>query len=228
MRIAAAPSLGMAVLALWFVGASASRAQAQGTAAGANAASEAARWRMSGEVGGVFGGTWLSGANAPRVSTDPGLALSVAVHRETSSRVSAGLALRGAMQGISMNEAGTKWSGGTATDAQLLGTLAYSLQRSGRLLSDLEFGAGMAFIAGTREVFPFSDVSQVAPSGEVALAFSPGEVSESLYRYRHFSLVVRYGVLRVDALGGDANLPNSMTAGAGWVGRTTIALRYRP
>ena len=222
MRIAAARLYRIAAAALGLVGPWVSKAESQETAAGAS------RWRMSGEVGGVFGGSWLSGANAPRVSTDPGLTLSIAVQRETSERASAGLALRGAMQGISMNETGMKWSGGTATDAQLLGTLGYALRRTGHILSDVEFGGGIAYIAGTREVFPFSEVSHVTPAGEVGIALSLGEVRESLYRYRPFSLTIRYGVLRVDALGGDANVPSSMTAGAGWVGRTTIALRYRP
>lgn len=217
----------MAVLALWLAGASASAAEAQGTASGAKTAADETRWRISAEVGGVFGGSWLSGINAPRVSTDPGLALSVAVNRQ-SGRTSVGLGVRGAMQPISMNETGMKWSGGTATDAQLLGTVAYSVRRTGQLLADAEIGGGVAFIAGTREVFPFTETSRVAPVAEGGIALSLGEVGESLYRYRPFALVVRYGVLHVDALGGDANLPSSMTAGAGWVGRTTIALRYRP
>ena len=217
----------MRALALGLVGALASRADAQGATAGTNAAIDT-RWRLSAEVGGVFGGSWLSGDNAPRISTDPGLALSVAVGRQTSLRTTIGLGLRGAMQPITMNEAGMTWSGGTATDAQLLGTVAYTLKNSGQLLSDVELGGGMAFIAGTREVFPFTETSRVAPVGEAGIALSLGDVGESLYRYRPFSLVVRYGVLRVDALGGDANLPSSMTANAGWVGRTTIALRYRP
>ena len=201
---------------------------AQATSTSASNASEPARWRMSGEVGGVLGGRWLSGGESPRVSTDPGLSLSVAVRRETSGRANVGLSLRGAMQPISMDEAGMQWSGGTATDAQLLGTVGYAMRSTGQLLADVEVGGGIAFIAGTRTVFPFTEISRFSPAAEAGIALSLGEVGETLYRYRPFALVVRYGVLRVDAFGGDASQPSSLTTAAGWVGRTTIALRYRP
>jgi hypothetical protein len=215
-------------LMLGLAGGYSSSASAQASTTGTANAAEPARWRVSGEVGAVLGGRWLAGGDSPRVSTDPGLSLSVALQRETSGRASIGLSLRGAMQPISMDEAGMQWSGGTATDAQLLGTVGYAIRRSGQLLADVEAGGGIAFIAGTRTVYPFTEISRFSPVGEAGIALSLGEVGESLYRYRPFALVVRYGVLRVDAFGGDVGQPNSMKTGAGWVGRTTIALRYRP
>lgn len=223
MRIATARCRWMPAVLLVLSGSIVSPARAQGSS---GTASESG-WRVSGEVGGVFGGQWLSGASAPRVSTDAGLALSVAAHHRAFDNVSAGISFRGAMQGITMEEAGVRWSGGTSTDVQALGTVAVALFPTGAIVTDLELGGGLSVLTGTRTVFPFSEVSRFAPVAEAGLALALGGTSEMARRYRPFALVVRYGVLRVDANGGSANLPNSMTTGAGWVGRTTIALRLR-
>jgi hypothetical protein len=154
MRIVAARSRWLPALVL--VGTLGSMAEAQGSTIAGGEGIEPG-WRISGEVGGIFGGQWLSGASAPRVSTAAGLALSVSGVRWTTGRAHFGISARGAMQPITMDEAGTRWSGGTATDVQLLGTVAYAIRRSGHVHSDVELGGGISFITGTREVFPFSE-----------------------------------------------------------------------
>lgn len=227
--------VGFAAVARWrlparalvLIAAVTSLAEAQASPVAPGDSASPPTWRFSGEVGGVLGGQWLSGADAPRVSTDPGLALSVGAHWQATRRVSTGLSARGTMQPISMEEAGATWSGGTATDAQLLGTVAFALRSTGHIVSDGELGGGIAFLTGTREVFPFTAVSRFAPVAEAGLVLALGGVRESLRRYKPFAVVVRYAVLRIDADGGTATLPSSMTTNPGWVGRTTIALRYR-
>ena len=203
------------------------RAEAQPVSSSTGETATRAGWTVNGEAGALIGGAWLTGENAPRVTTGAGAVVSLGVRRSAGVRSNAGLSLRVAVQQVEMRELGARWDAGTLTDAQLLGTASVALRRSGRVHSDVEIGAGVAVLSGARSVFPFSDVSRFAPAAEVGIAAMPGGRRESDRGLRPFALVARYSVMRLDPASGTAGAPDEMVATAGWVGRVTIGLRVQ-
>jgi hypothetical protein len=170
-----------------------------------------------------LGGTWLSGAAAPTVSTRPGVALSLDVHRTTGSRISGGGAARVQAQPLQLREHDIEWDGGTLTDAQLLGTLAVALHRGSSLQSALEFGGGLTFLSGARTLYPFSQAGRVTVASEGGISLQRSDARHT----RAMAIVLRYAVVRLDPGPTSVTNPEAMSGTVGWVGRSTLGLRIQ-
>lgn len=185
------------------------------------------RWTISGEAGGVLGGKWLDGPDAPTITSGAGAELSLRALYPASNRVSAGVAVRVAAQSLRLREQGASWDGGTLTTGQLLAIAAYGLSRGISWDSDLDVGGGLTLLSGARAIFPFSTASRVAPSGDVGVSFRhQASVSPSGARRRSLigqtGLFARYGITRLDP--GSAS-PGGAVGVSGWVTRTSVGLR---
>ncbi len=173
-------------------------------------------WRVTGEVGGVLGGTWLRGVGAPTVTTDPGATIGVGATRQLVSGVSAGATLRIGAQPVVMREVGATWSGGTLTEADVLAQLIVMSAQGTTLRPALEVGVGAAVLTGARDVLPFHDASRVAPIAEAGFSVRRDANSSTP---QDLALFVHYGIVRLDASG-----TNAVTS-SGWVRRVTLGLR---
>ncbi len=176
------------------------------------------RWRVTGEVGGIVGGTWLSGPRVPTVSTDPGAALGIGVQRGITPDATAGFAVRISSQAVSLREVGSSWSRGTLTEGDVVGQLSFASRRRTRLRLALDLGGGFALLSGARDLLPFLDASSIAPLGDIGLSLHRGQSEVDASR-RDLALYVRYTSLRLDA-----SLQNAVTT-SGWVGRISTGLR---
>lgn len=201
----------------------ASHSEAQSKPIGAVASSVEHRWLLRGEIGGVLGGTWLTGVSAPTVSSKPGVSLSLDAHRATGRRVNAGAAVRMHAQPLTLREHGISWDGGTLTDAQFLGTMAIALHRGNRLQSAVELGGGLALLAGARTIYPFTDAGRVTLATEGGVSVQRNDARQS----RSLALVIRYGVVRLDPGPASVTDPDAMHGSAGWVGRASLGLRVQ-
>ena len=175
-------------------------------------------WRPYAEVGGLLGGTWLSGPRSPTVSTDPGFSLGIGISRGITPDVSSGVSMRVASQGLSLSEVGATWTGGTLTEANVVGQLSLSSRRRTRRRLALDLGGGIAVLSGAHDILPFLDASNIAPLGEMGLSLHNGKADADASR-RDMAFFVRYSTLRLDA-----NVVNAATT-TGWVHRVTLGLR---
>jgi len=173
-------------------------------------------WRVTGEVGGVIGGTWLRGTGAPTVTTDPGATIGVGASRQLVSGVSAGATLRIGAQPVVMKETGATWAGGTLTETELMAQLTIMSAQGTTLRPALELGAGAALLTGARNVLPFHDASSIAPIAEGGFSVRRDANSSTS---RELALFVHYGLVRLDASAAGA------VTTSGWVQRLTIGLR---
>lgn len=187
------------------------------------------RWRLSGDAGGMLGGTWLSGGEAPVVSGGAGAELSLRATRGLSRRVSGGGALRVASQPLQFREHNEHWSGPTLSTGAFVGVLSTRVAQTETWQSALELGAGGAWLAGARSVFPFSTASRVAPVLEAGMAFhheprlsSTGRPTKSLLGQT--GVFARYSMLRIDPGAVPAGNPGAQGA-TGWAGRVALGLR---
>jgi hypothetical protein len=199
-----APLVGALVFAL----------MAHGAVASAQRAPD--RWRFTGDVGGVLGGTWLRGIGAPTVTTDPGASIGVGASRPIGSGSAVGALLRIGAQPVVMKESGTTWSGGTLTETDVLATLVLMSPQGTALRPALELGAGAALLSGARNVLPFHDASSVAPIVEGGVAVRRDANSSSP---EDLALFVHYGLVRLDA-----SQTNAVST-SGWVPRLIVGLR---
>ena len=173
-------------------------------------------WRVTGEVGGVIGGTWLRGAGVPAVTTDPGATIGVGASRQLVSGVNAGATLRIGAQPVVMKESGATWAGGTLTETELMAQLTIMSAQGTTLRPALELGAGAALLTGARNVLPFHDASSIAPIAEGGFSVRRDANSSGP---QDLALFVHYGIVRLDASAAGA------VTTSGWVRRLTIGLR---
>lgn len=173
-------------------------------------------WRVTAEVGGVLGGTWLDGSTAPTVRTDPGATIGVGAMRMVGANVAAGVGVRVGAQPVSVKENGVSWSGGTLTEADALGTLSFLTPQSTPLRPSLDLGAGVAVLSGARTVLPFRDASHIAPIGEAGVTLRRVDPNPNK---QEIALFVHYGVLRLDASATDAS------TASGWVSRISAGFK---
>ncbi len=178
----------------------------------------ARQWHVTGELAGVIGGTWLNGSTAPTVTTAPGVVLGIDVHRNVSSRASAGASVRIGAQPLSLTERETKWSGGTLTEGNALGVVSLFATGEKNLNISLDFGFGIALLSGARSILPFRDASSLSPLGELGVSLHRNTTGLKSARYEQ-GLFVRYSMLRLDASAAEA------TATTGWVSRLTAGVR---
>ncbi|MBL0172962.1 MAG: hypothetical protein IPP90_20100 [Gemmatimonadaceae bacterium] len=187
----------------------------------------AGRWRYGGEVGGVLGGTWLSGPSSPSVVTGTGASLSVDVQRSASARVNAGGALRVMAQPVRLREARTQWDGGTLTVAQAMAIVDVAMHRGHRADAHVELGGGLSLLSGARSVYPFSSAARVTPTTEVGILLERVTHGDAALSRWPLGLSVRYSVARVAPGSSPTTAIDGTRASAGWVGRTTIGLRVK-
>jgi hypothetical protein len=173
-------------------------------------------WRVTGEVGGVIGGTWLRGTGAPTVSTDPGAAIGVGAMRPLGGGVSGGAAIRIGAQPVVMKELGASWSGGTLTETDILAQLTMMSAQGTTFRPALELAAGAAVLTGARNVLPFHDASTIAPIAEGGVSFRRDANSSTP---QDLALFVHYGIVRFDA-----SATNAVST-SGWVRRVSVGLR---
>lgn len=176
-------------------------------------------WVYTAETAGVFGGGWLTGDDAPDVTGGIGGVLALGVFRNTSHRTALGVVVRGAMQSLSIQELDQTWSGGTLVEGQLLGSLSLQLPTRGSMRPQLDAGAGLTLLSGTRTVFPFSSAGRIAPMADIGMALGRGQVDGS------YLVFARYGVVRMDPAKAPGDRTEVLDATAGYVGRVTIGLR---
>lgn len=175
-------------------------------------------WHVAGELGGVVGGTWLNGSNAPTVTSTPGVVLGIKVQRTVSPHASAGAAIRLAAQPLSLRERDTKWSGGTLTEGDLLGVVSLYAARDQPVSVSVDVGLGIAVLSGARSILPFRDASHLSPLGELGVSLRQSTTRAQSARQER-ALFVRYGMLRLDASATET------IATTGWVGRLTAGVR---
>ena len=189
------------------------------TAAPAGVAAQEARspapWRVSAEAGAALGGLWLEGPAAPRVSSGVGFMFAAGLHRGVTANTNVAGALRVSLQPIDLRENGTRWSGGTLAEYDLLGLLSFRMPSPTSLDAALEFGAGAAVLTGARDVVPFSGSTGIAPMGEAGVVVTLLGASSGR---REVALVGRYGAVRASA-------ENANAGTSGWVGRASVGVR---
>ncbi len=178
----------------------------------------ARQWQVTGELGGVMGGTWLNGLTAPTVTTAPGVVLGIEVQRNVSSHASAGVSVRVGAQPLSLTELNTKWSGGTLTEGNALGIVSLFAKSEKHLKMSLDLGLGIATLAGARNILPFRDASSLSPLGELGVSLHR-DTAGLKSAQREQGLFVRYSIIRLDASAVEA------TATTGWIGRLTAGVR---
>lgn len=185
------------------------RISAQGTAPS---------WQVAGELGGVVGGSWLKGANAPTVTSASGVVLGINVQRTVLPHASAGAAVRIGAQPLSLTERDAKWSGGTLTEGDVLGVVSLIGAGKQPLSVSVDLGLGVAILSGARSILPFRDASNLAPLGELGVSLRRS-VSRSQTARQKQALFIRYSILRVDA----SAVETIVTTG--WVGRLSVGVR---
>ena len=173
-------------------------------------------WRVTAELGGVLGGTWLEGTGAPTVRTDPGATIGVGAQRMVATNVSAGVGVKVGAQPVSVKESGASWSGGTLTEADALGTMSFLTAQSTPLRPSLDISAGVAVLSGARTLLPFRDASRIAPIGEAGVTLRRVDPNPNK---QELALFVHFGVLRLDASATDASTVS------GWVSRISAGLK---
>jgi len=183
------------------------------------------RWSAHGDLGGVLGGRWLDGEEAPTVSSRTGVTLSLGVQRVSGGGVAGGLMLRVASQPLQLRERMARWDGGTLTDVQLIGTVAVPVDRSDHRRADLEFGAGLSALSGARDLYPFSASGRLVPAIETALVLFRSRLPRDDRGIKPLGVFVRYGVLRLDPVPEASTLISANRVSAGWVGRISAGVR---
>ncbi len=169
-------------------------------------------------MGSVIGGTWLSGPRAPTVGGDAGVMLGLGAQRGVSPDASAGVVMRLGTQGLTLTEQGSSWSGGTLTEANIVGVLSLASRRRTRTRVSLDLGGGMALVSGARDIQPFLDAGGLAPLGEIGLSVRRGGAEVDASR-RDLAVFARYSALRLGAA-----VVNAETT-SGWVRRLSLGLR---
>lgn len=185
------------------------------------------RWLFAGEVGGVIGGLWLKGEGIPTVNTGAGAMVALVAHRATSARFDAGLSLRVGAQPLRLRTHSESWDGGTLTDAQLMGTVAVAVRRTGSVLSEFNLGAGASAMSGARSIAPFANAPSLTPVAEAGMTFHRGPGADRNAAPHPLALFARYSVMRVDPGVPRTVMTSNATAVAGWVRRITIGLRVQ-
>jgi hypothetical protein len=184
----------------------------------------------------MFGGSWVTGNNAPHVTGGTGALLSLGMVKRMSTHTDAGVVVRGSMQSLTIEELGESWDGGTAIEGQLLGTVGLHLPDRGKWRPQIDMAGGMTMFSGARSVFPFSRSGRLAPMADIGIAIgwrsgTPELVASGTsgpqVRHKELQVFARYGVVRLDPVTepGDQTEVNLSTAG--YVGRVTAGLRIR-
>jgi len=173
-------------------------------------------WRVTAEVGGVFGGRWFEGNGAPSVRTEPGATIGVGAQRMVGPNVSAGVGVKVGAQPVSVNEDGASWTGGTLTEADAIGTVSFLTAQSTPLRPSLDIGAGVAVLSGARALLPFRDASRIAPIGEAGVTLRRVDPNPNK---QEIAVFVHYGMLRLDASATDASTIS------GWVSRISAGFK---
>jgi len=175
-------------------------------------------WRVYGEVGGAFGGTWLRGVAAPTVTTDPGATIGLSAQRELHAGISVGAGARVGAQSVVMKEAGATWSGGTLTETDGYALASFRAPQGTFARPSFQVGGGIAFLSGARAVVPFRDAQRYAPLMQAEVAVRRDNADPTR---REIALLVRANVLRLSA-GGDGA---SATSSSGWVRRFALGVQ---
>lgn len=187
------------------------------------------------EVGALFGGSWVSGKNAPNVTGGSGILLSLGLLQHISNRNDAGIVVRGSLQAIEISELGVTWDGGTTIEGQLLGTMRFLLPSKRSIRPQVDVAAGMTVISGAESVFPFSKSGRLAPMADLGVALGwfsgpPDDVVEVTpvprVRRKELLIFVRYGVVRLDPAAEPGTVNEVIQSTAGFVGRVTAGLRF--
>lgn len=177
-----------------------------------------APWRPMQEVAAWMAGTWLSGARIPTVSSPIGGAVGIGIERGWRPDATAGFMLRGAVQPLTLREAGDSWRGGILREANVLGMLRTEALHVGRWNVDVDALGGLAILTGAAEILPFRDAGLVQPTGEFGLSARRRAMAGP--DSRHVALFTRVGVVRLGA-----TAANSLTT-SGWVRRVAVGLRW--
>ena len=175
-----------------------------------------ASWRVTADVGGTFGGTWLKGSTIPTVATDGGGTIGLGAVHALSPFLSVGASAHIGAQSVSIKDQGAQWSGGTLTETELMAQFAITAAEGTFLRPALEFGAGAAALSGARSVLPFRDASSIAPIGEIGISLRRANLEVGS---QDLAIFVHYGVVRLDA-----NASTSSTT-SGWIRRLSAGLR---
>ncbi len=143
--------------------------------------------------------------------------------------LSAGVTVRVVAQPVHLRELGSRWEGGTLTDAQVIGTLTLPIDRTPQRRANLELGAGMSVLSGARTLYPFSALARTLPTLESGLVLFRSRAIQhaSAGLNRPVGLFVRYSLTRVDPRPTPADDVSSTATTAGWVGRFAIGLRVQ-
>ncbi len=185
------------------------------------------RWQVSGEAGGIIGGQWLKGDNAPSITAGAGAELSLRAVRGLRARVDGGAAVRVSAQSLQLKENDASWSGPTITAGSLIAISSIAVARSETWRSALDAGAGVMFLSGARSIYPFSTASRLAPTLEGGVSFRH-EVDAGVRAKRSLigqtGFFARYEITRIDP--GAAPVGGGGAVGiTGWVGRVALGLR---
>ena len=188
------------------------------------------RWHVAGEVGGVIGGTWLSGLDVPTVATGGGAQVAIRATRTVSAGARAGAALRVGAQPLHLTENAVRWDGGTLADVQLVGTLSLGVTPVGALMSDIDFSAGVSTFSGASTIVPFRSAPRVAPSADVGISVHRGRSSDEANAEREphpYALFARYSAVRIDPGSPTTGEVGRTSASAGWARRVTVGMRVQ-
>lgn len=185
------------------------------------------RWHVAGEVGGVIGGTWLSGIGVPTVATGAGAQVAIRATRAVRARTSAGMSLRVGAQPLHLTENAVRWDGGTLADVQLVGTLSLGARPLGTLLSEIDFSAGVSTFSGAGAIAPFHSAPRVAPLADAGVSFRRKRRREEANAEREphpYALFARFSLVRVDPGSPGTTNAGRTSASAGWVHRATLGM----
>ncbi len=187
-------------------------------------------WYVSGEVGALVGGTWLSGPTIPTVTSGAGAQVALSAMRAVRPRLYLGAALRVGAQSLRLAEHDVRWDGGTLTDVQIVGAATVTAPPRHLLQSEVNVSAGLTSFSGAGALAPFALTPRVSPVADIGVTFRRARSNDEINAEREphpFALYARLSIVRVDPTSSATFQNGQEIASAGWVRRMIVGMRVQ-
>ena len=177
-----------------------------------------ARLRSTYELGASLGGTWLEGPRAPDITSGAGIFGAIGVQRSFAPNVLGAVNLRVLSAAVSLDESSMTRDGGRTRVVSLLAQASFQQRVERTYRPSLELAGGISRLSGRRDLVPFKDASNIAPTAEIGVSLRRGFALEDAAR-QEFSVYVKYSVMQLRMSAGDA------IAESGAVSRIHVGMR---
>jgi hypothetical protein len=143
------------------------------------------------------------------------------IQRLFSANTLGGVSFRVLSAPVSLSEAGMTWDRAKTFEASLLATASLQAPAGQAIRGSLDFAGGITRLSGPRDIVPFKDALNIAPTAEVGVSLRRGNADATASR-RELSVFTRYSLTRLRM-----GTPNPIAEG-GTVSRFLIGLRAMP